>query len=177
MERNRQKIYCDFERLVRTYQTALKTYIRRLGVANSAVEDIAHDVLIVAYQQWHKFDSTRDVKFWLYGIARNCVRNELRKHHRHHRILNDKLTLYLIEQVNEPAAEGDENTNEYAEDLNLCIAKLSDKHRQLLQAKYIDDGASAQLADTFNMSATAVRLVLMRLRKKLRNCIESGGPR
>ena len=43
--------------------------LRRLGAPPSVLEDLAHDVFLVAYQRFHTFDGRRPIRPWLFGIA------------------------------------------------------------------------------------------------------------
>ena len=43
--------------------------LRRLGVRERDLEDVAHDVFIVAHGRLHTFDDTRPMRPWLSGIA------------------------------------------------------------------------------------------------------------
>jgi len=43
--------------------------LERLGVPASDLEDLAHDVFVVAHQRWAAFDSSSPVRPWLFGIA------------------------------------------------------------------------------------------------------------
>ena len=43
--------------------------LRRLGVAPSDVEDLAHDVFLAVHQTLHSYDPTRALRPWLFGFA------------------------------------------------------------------------------------------------------------
>jgi len=43
--------------------------LERLGVAAADLEDLAHDVFVIAHQRWATFDSSYPVRPWLFGIA------------------------------------------------------------------------------------------------------------
>jgi len=43
--------------------------LRRFGVRERDLEDVAHDTFIVAHQRLHTFDTTRSMRPWLSGIA------------------------------------------------------------------------------------------------------------
>jgi RNA polymerase sigma-70 factor, ECF subfamily len=43
--------------------------VRRLGVRPADIEDVAHDVFVVASRKWSDYDPTRPLKPWLFGIA------------------------------------------------------------------------------------------------------------
>ena len=53
--------------------------LARLGVPRPDVEDLAHEVFLVLYKTWEKYDSTRPFRAYLFGIAFRVARNHLRK--------------------------------------------------------------------------------------------------
>jgi RNA polymerase sigma-70 factor (ECF subfamily) len=43
--------------------------LERLGVPSADLEDLSHDVFVVAHQRWAAFDRSSPVRPWLFGIA------------------------------------------------------------------------------------------------------------
>lgn len=64
----------EFDYLIRT--------LRRLGVSRDDVEDLAHEVFLVLYQHWDRYDPSRPLRAYLFGIAFRVSRNYLRKRRR-----------------------------------------------------------------------------------------------
>ncbi|MGC4063280.1 MAG: sigma-70 family RNA polymerase sigma factor [Polyangiaceae bacterium] len=64
----------EFDYLIRT--------LRRLGAHRDDVEDLAHEVFIVLYQTWDKYDPTRPLRAYLFGIAFRVTANHGRKRRR-----------------------------------------------------------------------------------------------
>lgn len=56
--------------------------LRRLGVSPNDVEDLAHEVFIVLFQSWEKYDPTRPLHAYLFGIAFRVAANHFRKRRR-----------------------------------------------------------------------------------------------
>jgi len=56
--------------------------LRRLGVADADVEDVAHDVFATAYRRRDERDPARPVRPWLFGIAYRVVANYRHRAHR-----------------------------------------------------------------------------------------------
>jgi RNA polymerase sigma-70 factor (ECF subfamily) len=54
--------------------------LRRLGVARSDLEDVAHDVFVVIHRRLGTYDPARPLRPWLFGIAFRVV-SEHRRHH------------------------------------------------------------------------------------------------
>lgn len=56
--------------------------LRRLGVREADLEDLAHDVFVVAYRRLADYDPTRPVRAWLFGIALRLAAAYRRRAHR-----------------------------------------------------------------------------------------------
>jgi len=64
----------EFDYLIRT--------LRRLGVSPNDVEDLAHEVFLVLYQSWEKYDPERPFRAYVFGIAFRVACNHMRKRKR-----------------------------------------------------------------------------------------------
>ena len=58
--------------------------VRRLGVTDSAREDVVHDVFTAALRSWATLDPSKPVRPWLYGVTYRVVLDHLRKHSTRH---------------------------------------------------------------------------------------------
>ncbi len=56
--------------------------LRRLGVRDRDLEDVAHDVFVALYRGFEEFDRTRPIRPWLFGIAFR-VASDYRRRARH----------------------------------------------------------------------------------------------
>ncbi|MEO0446320.1 MAG: sigma-70 family RNA polymerase sigma factor [Verrucomicrobiota bacterium] len=160
-----------FARLVREHQAGLRSFLRILGIRADAVDDLAQETFLTAFRELESFDDDRDFGKWLRGIARNLARNEIRKSARRGRITDGELTEHLLAQAEEDSAEELHEEWHYRA-LRDCLEQLPEKSRQLVSGRYADEWNSTILADQFEMTATAVRLALLRIRRQLRTCIE-----
>ncbi len=52
--------------------------LRRLGVAESAIEDCAQEVFVVVHRRLSEFEGRSSMSTWLYGIAAGIARNHRR---------------------------------------------------------------------------------------------------
>ena len=168
MSSDKQALFGAF---IRQYQAGLRSYIRCCGVHADSVDDIAQEVFIVAYKQLDKFDQSLNFGHWLRGIARNIVRNEIRKDARHNRIMDERLSHFLIAEF-ENNYQGSDSQGSEVKALSECINQLPDKSRSLIIKRYSEEQNTHLLSEQFDMSTTAVRLALMRIRNKLKVCLD-----
>ena len=168
MADNPQSAEIDFEGLVRDQQSSLRAFIYSLGVDANWVDDLAQDVFVVAYRELDSYEDDRDFGKWLRGIARNLVRNEMRKQGRRKRILHEGLSehLTILSQDEEQA-----NDDAKLSALRDCIEQLPDRSRKLIHSRYYGGWDATVLANRFKMKAATVRQTLLRIRRQLYQCI------
>lgn len=59
----------DFPALVREHGAGIWRALRRLGVRDADVPDLAQEVFVVFHRKAHEFEGRSDVRTYLYGIA------------------------------------------------------------------------------------------------------------
>lgn len=160
-----------FATLVKEHQVALRSFVRLLGVRADAVDDLAQETFLLAYHELDRFKEGEDFGKWLRGIARNLARNEIRKVARRCRIIDEELTQHLLIQSEEKSEESPFDQDDLSA-LKECIAHLSERNKNLISGRYKDDWNASVLAEKFKMTASAVRITLMRVRQQLKGCIE-----
>jgi RNA polymerase sigma-70 factor (ECF subfamily) len=72
----------------------------------------------------------------------------------------------IIEELNN--ASVDERT----ESMVFCLQKLKPEHRQMMRLKYFDNVQVEQIAKRLKKSFSSTQSQILRLRLKLRKCIE-----
>lgn len=59
----------EFNRLYEAEFDYVWSTLRRLGVPEAHVEDVAHDVFVTAWKKLAEYDPSRPLRPWLFGIA------------------------------------------------------------------------------------------------------------
>jgi RNA polymerase sigma-70 factor, ECF subfamily len=163
----------EIDRVVREHLTPLRGYLASLGVRTDLVDDVAQDVFVIVVQSWSRYDASRPFRSWLFGIARNLVKQEFRRTQMDTR-LREKLVAEALFESSE--AEDDSNPlnrEEVHSALQQCVKTLSDPIRQLIDLRYRDRMVSREIADMLNMKDSAIRMMLMRARNALLRCLKS----
>jgi RNA polymerase sigma-70 factor (ECF subfamily) len=154
-------------------QSRLRAFIRSLGFRSEAVDDLAQDALVVAYERLDTFRRDDDFGAWVRGIARRLAANALRKDSRRRQILADHVTELLLsagpEQLH-PLAEAAAEDRLAA--LKVCLEGLPQAARQLLELRYFEEIAPGAIAGRMERTAVDIRQQLFRLRRSLLQCIE-----
>src|SRR3954468_19953424 len=76
-----------FQELVERYQTRLLNFIYRTIGDREKAEDLVQEVFIRVYRHLHRFDPAKKFSTWIYTIASNLAKNELRNRSRNPLVL------------------------------------------------------------------------------------------
>jgi RNA polymerase sigma-70 factor (ECF subfamily) len=76
-----------FPELVRRYQSRLLNFIYRTIGDRDRAEDLVQETFIRVYRHLHRFDQSKKFSTWIYTIASNLAKNELRNRSRNPLVL------------------------------------------------------------------------------------------
>src|ERR1700724_2237783 len=76
-----------FQELVERYQTRLLNFIYRTIGDREKAEGVVQEVFIRVYRHLHRFDRSKKFSTWVYTIASNLAKNELRNRSRNPLVL------------------------------------------------------------------------------------------
>src|SRR6185295_3506829 len=76
-----------FEELVTRYQTRLLNFVFRTIGDREKAEDLIQEVFVRVYRHIHRFDRSKKFSTWIYTIASNLAKNELRNRSRNPLVL------------------------------------------------------------------------------------------
>ena len=110
---------------------------------------------------------------WACGIARNEVRNFLRRHGRERVVLSER----LMDDLAEVRAEAQPLLAERRGLLAECMKKLDFLARELVERSYAGRESMGTIAQQFRTTPNALYLRLRRIRRELMECIEQGSSR
>ncbi len=156
--------------LVRAYQgDVLRVAAFALG-SRGATEDLVQQAFVVAYQKLDAFEVGRDFGLWVRGIARNLVRDHVRKRAREDQRM--KRYLAYLEARYAADADADEREQHMRDALARCREGLPDAAQQALVLRYDDGLAFDAVARAIGRTVAGARQLLQRARRDLRHCIE-----
>jgi RNA polymerase sigma-70 factor (ECF subfamily) len=166
----------EFAGIIAQYHRSVCTYIAGTFPDAARVEEIAQDVFVRAFYQLPHYDLGRPFWPWLRGIARNTLREELRKLERTARDRRAFAEAALIKRAERMARETPDTLElrqRSLEALRECVDKLAEKARRLLVWFYEEDLSSREIAEKAGLGSSAVRNALVKIRVKLRRCVQS----
>mgnify|MGYP001813208938 CR=1 FL=1 len=153
----------QFERLYHEHAQAVYAYCLR-RTSREEAKDATADVFAVAWRRWEDVPNDGGALPWLYGVAKNVLRDRSRSMRR-----RDRLTVKIGSQPAEHA-EGPEpqvvRSTEHEEVL-AAIAKLPAKDQEIIRLVEWEGLSREQVADMMFVSRAAIDKRLTRAYKKL----------
>ena len=146
------------------YQPLYAYAISRLR-ERGAADDVVADVFTTAWRRVETLPGEPETRPWLFGVARNVVRNSQRSVRRRSR-LTDRLISLRADEVPAPQITDDD-------DLAAAMESLGADDREMLMLVAWDGLTPSEVGTVFGITANAARLRLHRARRKLADHLET----
>ena len=162
-----------FTYLVETYQTPVYNLCyRMLGQAESA-EDAAQETFLRAYQHIRRYDPKRPFSTWLLSIAAHyCIDHLRRKKLPSFSIDENEDNTFAIPDAGAIHPETAAIQGEHRERIHVMLGQLEAVDRAAIVMRYWYDFSEKEIAESLNLTISAVKSRLHRARKKLGNIWE-----
>ncbi|MCP4442670.1 MAG: RNA polymerase sigma factor [Aureispira sp.] len=154
-----------FSSLYKRYFLSLAKYIGWLTNDRSKGKDIAQNIFLKIYQSPTLFDTSRRFKTWLFVIAKNQWKNELRNHsnrEKHKKIL--AITLGQKEETTE---------DNRLKNLSKALEQLTEAHKEVFVLKYSNGLTIKEIAQILDCSEGTVKSRLFYALKKTKEFLQN----
>ena len=151
---------------------ALEGYILAIVRDPHLAADVYQDVAVVVLAQLEQFDTNRDFRAWVCGIARNKAKQALSKTTKVQCVPNERLAELIDQAYAEQTDETWIGLSRYGHHLNVCLLKLTATVRRILDLRYGQDLSLRDVAKVLGKSEGSIRTALSRTREVLHQCIE-----
>ena len=161
----------DFITLLTGHQDILLTFIRSSIGDLATAKDILQEVNLVLWKKSSQFHQGTNFKAWAFKVAKFQILGNYRDNQRSRLVFDDD----LLTQLSSEAVQVDDSwKNEHRIDaLEICLKKLPQQQRQLLDKHYQSGNTIKELAQSLNSSTSRLKMILFRARNNLRDCILS----
>ena len=159
-----------FTKLVETYQTPVFNLCYRMLGEPELAEDAAQETFLRAYQHLHRYDQKRPFPTWLLSIAAHYCIDRLRRRKFSMFSMDtedDEGNSFEIPDVDAPNPEGEAITGQTNERVHAMLKDLDATDRAALIMRYWYDYSEKEIAESLNLTVSAVKSRLHRARKEL----------
>jgi len=134
---------------------------------HTLADDIMQEVARQATEHFDQYDHDRPFIAWLIGIARQRIAEVYRKRGRRPVVFSSE----IIDSLTNAYIDMQPTEDDRLDGLRACLAKLSDRHRRVIELRYARQLTSQQIASQVACSERAVTSMLQRIRSALRQCV------
>jgi RNA polymerase sigma-70 factor (ECF subfamily) len=131
------------------YKSRLMTYAFYVLGERATAEDVLQETFVRVFKHARRFDQSKRFSTWVYSIAANLCRDELRK-----RARRRDFTLPLLHEPSEGIVVGREAAplraaagKEFAVRLREELGALSAEQREVVVLRFVDSMAYAEIAE------------------------------
>lgn len=160
-----------FADIVRLHQRTVRAFIMRYTDSREVADEVAQEVFLAAFRSLPSWKGDGKLVSWLLGIARHHVLTWLRQKRRETVSLDAVLHELHCEQLQsmDMSSSAEEGRIQALRD---CIQGLPAGQRRVLIQHYYESRTAVDLAEEHGRAAGTVRMLLLRMRRSLRSCIE-----
>lgn len=168
-----------FQELVERYQTRLLNFVYRTIGDRERAEDLVQEAFIRVYRHIHRFDTSRKFSTWVYTIASNLAKNELRNRSRNPLVLFQ--TMASARPDEDRPLEFEDATSR-PDDMfqkrhlralvEQAVAELPEHHREVFVLREIDGKSYEEIAEITHCNLGTVKSRLNRARAAFAAIIE-----
>ena len=167
-----------FGELVERYQTRLLNFVYRTTGDRERAEDLVQETFIRVYRHLHRFDQSKKFSTWVYTIASNLAKNELRNRSRNPLVLFQ--TIKKNWDADSRPLEWEDNT--YRPDdlfrkrhlksmVESAVDQLPEHHRTVFILREMEGKTYEEIADITGANLGTVKSRLNRARNNFAQLI------
>jgi RNA polymerase sigma-70 factor, ECF subfamily len=164
------RVEVDLADLVASYSALLFRVVHSVLRSRAEAEDTVQDVFVRVLEHRHSLAAVRDMRVWLVRIAWNLAIDRRRKIRPEQ--MDDDFAQSLVAR-NVPADKALDEAQRMRSVLSE-LERLPKGERHVLLLSAIEELRTVEIAEVLGRSESAVRALLFRARKRLRERLEEG---
>ena len=162
-------IPADFGVIVRENAPYVWRVLRRLGVREADVEDVAQDVFVVVHRKLREFEGRSSLRTWIYGI---CTRTAS-DHRRHAHVRREEATSRPPERAGSAPQLAELEARDRRAMLDAALDALDDDKRAILVLYEIEEVPMKEVAEVLGCPLQTAYSRLHAARRDLKREIEA----
>ncbi len=169
----------SFDVLVERYQTRLLNFVYRIVGDRERAEDLVQEVFVRVYRHLGRFDRSKKFSTWIYTIASNLAKNELRNRSRNPLVLFTSMTKGWEDEerpleFEDPTSRPDDmfRKRHVRELVESSVAQLPTHHREVFMLREIEGRSYEEIAEITHCNLGTVKSRLNRARNSFAEIIE-----
>ena len=167
-----------FGELVDRYDTRLVNFVYRTVGDREKAQDLVQETFIRVYRHLHRFDQSKKFSTWIYTIASNLAKNELRNRSRNPLILFQAIKKNW--EADHRPLEFEDSTyspdelfrkRDLREKVELAVAELPEHHRVVFVLRELEGKSYDEISEITGVTLGTVKSRLNRARNRFAQII------
>ena len=152
----------DFERVYTEYFKDVYLYLRSLSANEDTAEELTQEVFSKALKSLNRFDGSKDIRAWLFTIAKNTYFTLCRRQ-----------KLFISEELTEPIPDRRVQFTEHLEDeaqafqIHQFLHNMKDPYKDVFSLRVFGELSFEKIAMLFGKSPGWARVTYHRARKQI----------
>tara|TARA_Y100000814_G_scaffold183390_1_gene134106 strand:+ start:520 stop:1095 length:576 start_codon:yes stop_codon:yes gene_type:complete len=168
-----------YEMLYSRYKDRIYNFVYRYVNDVDIAQDIAHDTFLKLYTHKHTYKEIAKFSTWLFTIALNICRTELRKKKRRQTYSTSELSTedreFAISSDKNVIEDKGSDSFEINTIVNLCLMKLSEEFRTMIIFRDIQELSYDVISNIMELPIGTVKSRINRGRQKLNQYLREKG--
>ncbi len=167
-----------FSEIVRRYDKRLQNFVSRTVGDREQAEDLVQETFVRVYRHLHRFDQTRKFSTWIYTIAGNLAKNELRNRSRNPLVLFQTIMKnwdadFRPLEWEDPKTRPDDlyRRRFLREKVNEAVEQLPEHHRTVFVLRELHGKSYEEIAEITGCNLGTVKSRLNRARNSFAQII------
>jgi RNA polymerase sigma-70 factor (ECF subfamily) len=158
-----------FQELLHRYQAAIWRVCYSFTNNSQDAEDLTQEVFFKVYRRLEQFEGRASFKSWLYRIAINTSKNEIRRRSSRPRPIEIELET-AAEKVAGPASvEEEAQRRQQSRQLALALAQLSPEEHEVWHLKDVEQHPYEEIAQRLGIGVSAAKMRVLRARQVIQS--------
>ena len=152
----------DFERVYTKYFKDIYLYLQSLSANEDTAEELTQEVFSKALKSLNRFDGSKDIRAWLFTIAKNTYFTLCRRQ-----------KLFISEELTEPIPDRRVQFTEHLEDeaqafqIHQFLHNMKDPYKEVFSLRVFGELSFEKIAMLFGKSPGWARVTYHRARKQI----------
>ncbi|MBS3818015.1 RNA polymerase sigma factor [bacterium] len=169
MEQVKKGDHTAFEKIVRSYKNRIVNFLWRLTHDYQKSVELAQETFMRVYFKANKYKPIAPLSSWIYSIASNLAKTEMKKRQKHPVVSIDEIRENTSREV---ASVSPPSNSERIRNLRKALNSLSPRYRIPVILKDIEGFSQEEIANILKKPVGTVKARVSRGRKCLRKELE-----
>jgi RNA polymerase sigma-70 factor, ECF subfamily len=149
-------------------EAAVRAYVGAAVRGIHDAQDVTQQVALTVARRFDEYDGSRPFIAWALWLAKSRIADHYRKQGRERLVISETLMDQLADAlvVRQPHVAARQAA------LERCVEKLPEKSRRMLDLRYAEEASVEEMAAALRSTPGSVRVMLLRIRNLLAQCIE-----